>query len=148
MPELYQYLINDIINIKSWLVEKSFDVASFKKVIVESVEQVQIFENLAEAIKEKIITKMKFFNEDYEFNVVRNKEGKFDLIILTEKGLFYEKQTYNIIESFDDVKNFNSFDKSEFKIKQYICEPILENKSDNSNILSVPELLIFYRIYD
>lgn len=148
MPKLYQYLINDIIDIKSWLVKNSFDVASFRKVIVESVEKVQVFGNLDEALNEKFIIKIRFFNKSYEFNVVSNKKDKFDLTILTEKNLVYKNQTYNIIESSDNIKNYNRQDVSEFKIKRYICEPILENSSDHSEIISVPELLVFYRIYD
>jgi len=148
MPKLYQYLINDIIDIKSWLVENSFDVASFRKVIVESVEKVQVFGNLDEALNEKFIIKIRFFNKGYEFNVVSNKKDKFNLTILTEKNLVYKNQTYNIIESSDNIKNYNRQDVSEFKIKRYICEPILENSSDHSEIISVPELLVFYRIYD
>lgn len=148
MPKLYQYLINDIIDIKSWLVKNSFDVASFRKVIVESVEKVQVFGNLDEALNEKFITKIRFFNKSYEFNVVSNKKDKFDLTILTEKNLVYKNQTYNIIESSDNIKNYNRQDGSEFEIKRYICEPILENSSDHSEIISVPELLVFYRIYD
>lgn len=148
MPKLYQYLINDIIDIKSWLVKNSFDVASFRKVIVESVEKVQVFGNLDEALNEKFIIKIRFFNKECDFSVVRNKEGKFDLNILTEKNLPYKNQTYNIIESSDNIKNYNRQDGSEFEIKGYICEPILENSSDHSEIISVPELLVFYRIYD
>lgn len=148
MPKLYQYLINDIIDIKSWLVKNSFDVASFRKVIVESVEKVQVFGNLDEALNEKFIIKIRFFNKSYEFNVVSNKKDKFDLTILTKKNLVYKNQTYNIIESSDNIKNYNRQDGSEFEIKRYICEPILENSSDHSEIISVPELLVFYRIYD
>lgn len=147
MPKLYQYLINDIIDIKSWLVKNSFDVASFRKVIVESVEKVQVFGNLDEALNEKFIIKIRFFNKRYEFNSVSNKKDKFDLTILTEKNLVYKNQTYNIIESSDNIKNYNRQDGSEFEIKIYICEPILENSSNNSDIISISELLVFYRIY-
>ena len=148
MPKLYQYLINDIVDIKNWLDKNNFEVASFKKVIVESVEQVQLVANLDEALKERLILKLRFFNKDYDFNVLRNKEDKFNIIILTEKDLPYEKQSYIVIETPDDINNYNSSDTTIFKIKKYICEPILENKSDNSNILSVPELLIFYKTYE
>ena len=148
MPKLYQYLINDIVDIKNWLDKNNFEVASFKKVIVESVEQVQLVANLDEALKERLILKLRFFNKDYDFNVLRNKEDRFNIIILTEKDLPYEKQSYIVIETPDDINNYNSSDTTIFKIKKYICEPILENKSDNSNILSVPELLIFYKTYE
>ena len=149
MPKLYQYLINDIIDIKSWLVKNSFDVASFRRVTVESVEKVQVFGNLDKALNEKFIIKIRFFNKECDFSVVRNKEGKFNLNILTEKNLPYKNQiSYNITEPTADINNYSRWDGSEFKIKRYICEPILENSSDHSEIISVPELLVFYRIYD
>lgn len=153
MSKLYQYLINDIVDIENWLIKNNFKISSFGKLIVESVEQVQVFENLDEAIKEikeKLITKMKFFNEDCEFNVVRNKEDKFDLTILTEEDLPHKSKTfYNIIESADNIKNYNRWNGSEFKIKRYICEPILENRSNKPAPISIiSELLVFYRIYN
>lgn len=150
MSKLYQYLINNIVNISDWLNKNSFDSPSFKKVIVESVEKVKEFGDLDSALNEKLIIKIRFFNEDYEFNVVRNNEDKFNIIILTENNLdlHYKKQPYIIIETPDDITNYNYHNGSKFKIKKYICEPILESKSNNSNILSVPELLVFYRIYE
>ena len=148
MPELYQYIINDIVDIKDWLDKNNFEVESFKKVIVESVEQVQLVTNLDEALKERLILKLRFFNKEYDFNVLRNKKDKFNIIILTEQDLPYKKQSYLVIETSDDINSYNYHNNSKFKIKKYICEPILESKSNNSNILSIPELLTFYRIYN
>jgi len=148
MPELYQYVINDIVDIKDWLDKNNFEGESFKKVVVESVEKVQLVTNLDEALKERLILKLRFFNKEYDFNVLRNKKDKFNIIILTEQDLPYKKQSYLVIENPDDINNYNYHDGSKFKIKKYICEPILERKSNNSNILSIPELLTFYRIYN
>ena len=149
MSELYQYVINNIVDIKDWLVKNNFDVLSFKKVIVESVEQVQLVANLDEALKERLILKLRFFNKDYDFSVFRNEEAGFNIVILTEKDLPYEeKQSYTIIENQDGINYCNYQNSSEFKTKNYICEPILVNKSNKSKILSIPELLVFYRIYE
>jgi len=148
MSKLYQYLINDIANISDWLDKNSFDRSSFKKVIVESVEKVKEFVDLDSALNEKLIIKIRFFNKDYEFNVVRDKKGKFNIFILTEKELPYKKHSYIVIKTPDDFNYYNYYNNSEFKIKNYICEPILVNKFSNSNIFSLPELLVFYRIYE
>jgi len=148
MSKLYQYLINDIANISDWLNKNSFDRSSFKKVIVESVEKVKEFVDLDSALNEKLIIKIRFFNKDYEFNVVSDKKGKFNIFILIEKDLPYKKQSYIVIETQNDINNYNYHDGSEFKIKKYICEPIVMNKFNNPNIFSLPERLIFYRIYE
>lgn len=147
MSKLYQYLVNDIVNISDWLDKNSFDSSSFKKVIVESVEKVKEFGDLDSALNEKIIIKIRFFNKDYEFNVVRDKKGKLNIFILTEKVLPYKKQAYIVIEPQDDINIYNYRNNSEFTIKKYICEPIVMSKFNNPNFLSMPELLVFYRIY-
>lgn len=146
MPKLYQYLIENIADIKDWLDKNGFDISSFKKVIVESVERVKLFDDLLAALSENFIIKIRFFDEDYEFSVIKNEDGKFNINILTEKELPYENQAYEIIEPWD-IKNYNHFDRSEFKMRKYICKPILSNKLNNSSVHSVPELLVFYRIY-
>lgn len=146
MPKLYQYLIKNIPDIQNWLNANGFNSVSFKKVIVEAVEEVRPFNSLPEALKESLIIKIRFFDKDCDFSAVKDKDEGFNIIILTEKEIAYENQAYEIIES-RDIENYNRFDKSEFKIKKYICEPILTNKSNDSDILSVPELLVFYRIY-
>ena len=148
MSKLYQYSINNIADINDWMVKNNFTILSFKKIIVESVEQVQLVTNLDEALKERLILKLRFFNKEYDFNVLRNKKDKFNIIILTEQDLPYKKQSYLVIETSDDINSYNYHNNSKFKIKKYICEPILESKSNNSNILSIPELLTFYRIYN
>jgi len=146
MSKLYQYSINNIVDINGWMVENNFNITSFNKIIVESVERVQLVADLNEALKERLILRLRFFNRDYDFNVLRNKKDRFNIIILTEKNLPYEeKQSYTIIETQDGINYCNYQNSSEFKIKKYICRPILVNKS---KILSIPELLVFYRIYE
>jgi len=146
MPRLYQYLIENIADIKDWLDKSRFDISSFKKVIVESIERVKLFDNLLDALSENFIIKIRFFNEDYEFSVIKNQDGKFNINILTEKELPYENQAYETIEPWD-IKNYNRFDGSEFKMRKYICKPIFSDKLNNSSVHSVQELLVFYRIY-
>ncbi|GAH75309.1 unnamed protein product, partial [marine sediment metagenome] len=59
----------------------------------------------------------------------------------------YKKQAYIVIEPQGDINNYNYRNNSEFTIKKYICEPIVMSKFNNPNFLSMPELLVFYRIY-
>ena len=148
MSKLYQYSINNIANVHDWMMKNKFNISSFKKVIVESLEQVQLTPDLDKALKERFIFKLRLFNEDYDFSISRNQEDAFNIIILTEKDLPYEeKQSYTIIKT-EEGTNYCSYKNgSEFKTKKYICEPILVNKYKNPNILSVPELLVFHRIY-
>ena len=146
MPKLYQYLIENIADIKDWFDKSRFDISSFKKVIVESIERVKLFDNLLDVLSENFIIKIRFFNEDYEFSVIKNEDGKFNINILTEKELPYENQAYETIEPWD-TKNYNRFDRSEFKMRKYICKPIFCDKLNNSSVHSVQELLVFYRIY-
>jgi len=146
MSKLYQYSITNITDINDWMKNNKFNVSSFKKVIVESVEQVQLVANLDEALKERLILKLRFFNKDYDFSVFRNGEAGFNIVILAEKNLPYEeKQSYTIIDTQNAINYCNYHNNSEFKTKKYICKPILVNKS---KILSIPELLVFYRIYE
>jgi hypothetical protein len=149
MSKLYQYSIKDITDIKGWLPENNFPVSSFKKIIVESVDKVQLINNFDQALIEKFILKIRFFNKDYDFHLSQNNNKTFDITILTEKELPYQKKAYEVIEKRDNIKVYCQDNNSKFTFKQYqyICEPFLSNAFEEPDTQSLPEPVAFYRIY-
>lgn len=150
MTKLFQYLINNITNLEAWMNQNNMSYSSFNKIIVESIDKVQLLEDFNQALKENFIVRIRFFNHDYDFHLFLSKDNTFDMVIYTEREMSFQKIIYEVIEKLDDIQLCctSKSNKATFKQYQYICRPITSRVFKEPNIQSLSELISIYRIYD